>query len=620
MYFAPRRSFLLLFDTDDRKKSRLSALSEGSGWFTGSEWYKHKEDRHMKRLTVMIALMLTTLTIASCGGKQTATEPANEAATSAAETGAEETSNEAETFDTAATQVLADGVYLADFTTDGSMFHVNETKDGKGILTVKDGEMTIHIVMPSKNVVNLFRGSAEDAQKEGAELIQPQLESVTYSDGTTEEVNSFDVPVPYLNQTFDLALVGTKGKWYDHKVSVSNAVPMDAAQAAALAEQASAAATGAEAAAEEEPADDAAGSEVSEEDQKAADEVAALIDAIYVQEWTEETDQMCADAKAAWDALTDEQKELVEGESADPDYFGRDTGDASADDPRNANEIGEKELLVVSFGTSFNDSRAEDIGGIESALQEAYPDWAVRRAFTAQIIINHVLARDGEKIDNVEQALERAAANGVKELVIQPTHLMHGAEYDELTQAVDNFRDMFESVEIAEPLLGEVGADASVVNADKETVAKAVVQTAVEAAGYDSIEAAAEDGTAFVFMGHGTSHAAKVTYSQMQTQMEDLGFNNVFIGTVEGEPEETSCEAVIGKVKEAGYTNVVLRPLMVVAGDHANNDMAGEDEDSWVSQFEASGAFEKVDTQIAGLGSIPAVQEIYVQHTGEVVK
>ena len=572
----------------------------------------------MKRLAAMIALMLTTLTIASCGGKQTAAEPATEAATStageaAAETGAEETSNEAETFDTAATQVLADGVYLADFTTDGSMFHVNETKDGKGILTVKDGEMTIHIVMPSKNVVNLFRGSAEDAQKDGAELIQPKVEEVTYSDGTTEEVNSFDVSVPYLNQTFDLALVGTKGKWYDHKVSVSNAVPMDAAQA-------SAAATGAEAAAEEETADDAAGSEVSEEDQKAADEVAALIDAIYVQVWTEETDQMCADAKAAWDALTDAQKALVEGESADPDYFGRDTGDASKDDPRNGDEIGEKELLVVSFGTSFNDSRAEDIGGIESALQEAYPDWAVRRAFTAQIIINHVLARDGEKIDNVEQALERAAANGVKELVIQPTHLMHGAEYDELTQAVDNFRDMFESVEIAEPLLGEVGADASVVNADKETVAKAVVQTAVEAAGYDSIEAAAEDGTAFVFMGHGTSHAAKVTYSQMQTQMEELGFNNVFIGTVEGEPEETSCEAVIEKVREAGYTKVVLRPLMVVAGDHANNDMAGEDEDSWVSQFEATGAFEKVDTQIAGLGSIPAVQEIYVQHTGEVMK
>ncbi len=553
----------------------------------------------MKRLAAMIALMLTTLTIASCGGKQTAAEPATEAATSTAGEAAAETANEAEAADEAATDdevqapalALPDGYYTADFKTDGSMFHVNEVKDGKGILTVKDGEMTIHIVMPSKNVVNLFRGSAEDAQKDGAELIQPKVEEVTYSDGTTEEVNSFDVSVPYLNQTFDLALVGTKGKWYDHKVSVSNAVPMDAA-----------------------------GSGAGEEDQKAADEVAALIDAIYVQEWTEETDQMCADAKAAWDALTDAQKALVEGESADPDYFGRDTGDASKDDPRNGDEIGEKELLVVSFGTSFNDSRAEDIGGIESALQEAYPDWAVRRAFTAQIIINHVLARDGEKIDNVEQALERAAANGVKELVIQPTHLMHGAEYDELTQAVDNYRDMFESVEIAEPLLGEVGADASVVNADKETVAKAITETAVGLAGYDSIEAAAEDGTAFVFMGHGTSHAAKVTYSQMQTQMEELGFNNVFIGTVEGEPEETSCEAVIEKVREAGYTKVVLRPLMVVAGDHANNDMAGEDEDSWVSQFEATGAFEKVDTQIAGLGSIPAVQEIYVQHTGEVVK
>lgn len=582
---------------------------------TGLEWCKHKEERQMKRLAALVALMLTTLTIASCGGKQTAAEPATEAATSTAGEAAAETANEAATDDEVQAPALAlpDGYYTADFKTDGSMFHVNEAKDGKGILTVKDGEMTIHIVMPSKNVVNLFRGSAEDAQKDGAELIQPKVEEVTYSDGTTEEVNSFDVSVPYLNQTFDLALVGTKGKWYDHKVSVSNAVPMDAAQA-------SAAATGAEAAAEEETADDAAGSEVSEEDQKAADEVAALIDAIYVQVWTEETDQMCADAKAAWDALTDAQKALVEGESADPDYFGRDTGDASKDDPRNGDEIGEKELLVVSFGTSFNDSRAEDIGGIESALQEAYPDWAVRRAFTAQIIINHVLARDGEKIDNVEQALERAAANGVKELVIQPTHLMHGAEYDELTQAVDNYRDMFESVEIAEPLLGEVGADASVVNADKETVAKAVVQTAVEAAGYDSIEAAAEDGTAFVFMGHGTSHAAKVTYSQMQTQMEELGFNNVFIGTVEGEPEETSCEAVIEKVREAGYTKVVLRPLMVVAGDHANNDMAGEDEDSWVSQFEATGAFEKVDTQIAGLGSIPAVQEIYVQHTGEVMK
>ena len=353
----------------------------------------------------------------------------------------------------------------------------------------------------------------------------------------------------------------------------------------------------------------------AESDQEAADKVAALIDQIYVQERNDNTDEQCAEAKAAWDALTDAQKELVEGENADPDYFGRDTGDASKDDPLNADEIGENELLVVSFGTSFNDSRTEDIGGIEKALQKAYPDWSVRRAFTAQIIINHVQARDGEKIDNMQQALDRAVANGVKNLIVQPTHLMHGAEYDEMTEMLDQYRDKFESISVAEPLLGEVGADASVINADKEAVAKAVTAAAVKEAGYDSAAAAAADKTAFVFMGHGTSHTAKVSYSQMQTTMQTLGYDNVFIGTVEGEPEETSCEAIIEAVKAAGYTKVILRPLMVVAGDHANNDMAGEDADSWLSQFTAAGCFENVDCQISGLGRIADIQQLYIAHT-----
>ena len=350
-------------------------------------------------------------------------------------------------------------------------------------------------------------------------------------------------------------------------------------------------------------------------DQEAADKVAALIDQIYVQERNDNTDEQCAEAKAAWDALTDAQKELVEGENADPDYFGRDTGDASKDDPLNADEIGENELLVVSFGTSFNDSRAEDIGGIEKALQKAYPDWSVRRAFTAQIIINHVQARDGEKIDNMDQALQRAVDNGVKNLIVQPTHLMHGAEYDELSEAVVNYSDKFESVTIAEPLLGEVGSADDSVNSDKEAVAKAVTAEAVKTAGYESLDAAKEDGTAFVFMGHGTSHTAKISYSQMQNQMNALGYDNVFIGTVEGEPEDTACEAVIEKIQEAGYKKVVLRPLMVVAGDHANNDMAGDDDDSWKSQFEASGVFDSIETQIAGLGQIPVIQDLYVSHT-----
>ena len=355
--------------------------------------------------------------------------------------------------------------------------------------------------------------------------------------------------------------------------------------------------------------------EASDEDQKAADNVAALIDKIYVQERNDTTDEDCKAAKEAWDALTDAQKELVEGENADPDYFGRDTGDASKDDPRNQDEIGENELLVVSFGTSFNDSRAEDVKGIEDALAEAYPDWSVRRAFTAQIIINHVEARDDEVIDNMQQALDRAVENGVKNLVVQPTHLMHGAEYDEMTEAINGYKDKFESVAIAEPMLGEVVDDATVINDDKKAVAQAITDEACKEAGFDSMDAAAEAGTAFVFMGHGTSHTANITYDQMQTQMENLGFKNAFIGTVEGKPEDTACDKVIEKVKEAGYKNVVLRPLMVVAGDHANNDMAGDDEDSWKSQFVASGNFENVDTQIAGLGRIEAVEQLYVDHT-----
>ena len=376
------------------------------------------------------------------------------------------------------------------------------------------------------------------------------------------------------------------------------------------------AADDAEAADDTETADDA---EASDADQEAADKVAALIDAIYVQERTDDTDAQCKEAKEAWDALTDAQKELVEGEEASPEYFGRDTGDASKDDPRNQDEIGENELLVVSFGTSFNHSRVEDIKGIEDALAEAFPDWSVRRAFTAQIIINHVQARDDEHIDNMQQALDRAVANGVKNLVVQPTHLMHGAEYDEMVEAIDEYKDKFESVAIAEPMLGEVGSDATAINEDKAAVAQAVTEAAGKSAGYDSMEAAAEDGTAFVFMGHGTSHTANVTYNQMQTQMEKLGFTNAFIGTVEGEPEDTACDVVIDKVKDAGFKKVVLRPLMVVAGDHANNDMAGDDEDSWKSMFEASGEFDEIDCQIEGLGRIDAVEQLYVEHTQEAI-
>jgi len=362
-------------------------------------------------------------------------------------------------------------------------------------------------------------------------------------------------------------------------------------------------------------------------DEEAAAAVDELIAAIQVQERTEETDAQCLAAKEAWDALTDAQKELVE----EGDYFALDTGDASLDDPLNQDEIGENELLVVSFGTSFNDSRVADIGGVEKALQEAYPDWSVRRAFTAQIIINHIQARDGEFIDNMDQALQRAVDNGVKNIVIQPTHLMHGAEYDELVSQAEAYKDQFESMIISEPLLGEVGSDATVINADKETVAKAAVAEAVKAAGADSLDALKADGTAIVFMGHGTSHTANVTYSQMQAQMQALGYDNVFIGTVEGKPESTALPEVKKAVEAAGYTKVILRPLMVVAGDHANNDMAADEEGTWYygfvngGEFEVEGADEAVDIgaglgaenvscQIEGLGRIADIQALYVAH------
>ena len=350
-----------------------------------------------KKLLMLLMTSMLVVSAIGCGDKNADT--ANQAASTESSAANEAVSNDTEKEAPAATQEvsaessvnefgLEDGVYTATFTTDSSMFHINEVYDNKGTLTVENGEMTIHITLPSQNIVNLFPGSAEDAQKDGAVLLEPTVDEVTYEDGTTEEVYGFDVPVPVIDEEFPLALIGTKGVWYDHMVVVSDVTA---------------------------PA--------SDEDQAAADNVAQLIDDIYVQTYTDDTYENCEKAKEAWDALTDAQKELVEGEFADPDYFGRDTGDASLDDPLNADEIGENEILVVSFGTSFNDSRAKDIGGIEKAIAEAYPDWSVRRAFTAQIIINHIYARDGEKIDNVEQALQRAVDNGVKNLVVQPTHI-----------------------------------------------------------------------------------------------------------------------------------------------------------------------------------------------------
>ena len=268
------------------------------------------------------------------------------------------------------------------------------------------------------------------------------------------------------------------------------------------------------------------------------------------------------------------------------------TGDASLDDPRNQDGIGDRELLVVSFGTSYNDSRRLTIGGIEGALEKAFPDWSVRRGFTSQIIIDHVKARDGESIDNVGQALERAAENGVKTLVVQPTHLMDGFEYNDLADELAVFADAFERISLGEPLLtsGE----------DFAAVADAIVAATKE---YDDGE------TAICFMGHGTEADSNAVYAKMQQVLRDKGCAHYYIGTVEAEP---SVYDVLDAVRSGSYKRVVLEPLMIVAGDHANNDMAGDEEDSWKSVFEGAGY--EVVCLLRGLGEMEEIQALFVGH------
>ena len=282
----------------------------------------------------------------------------------------------------------------------------------------------------------------------------------------------------------------------------------------------------------------------------------------------------------------------AEAEAGAEDGENYNTGDASLDDPRNGDEIGDRELLVVSFGTSFNDSRRLTIGGIESAIEAACPDFSVRRGFTSQIIIDHVKSRDNVSIDNVKEALDRAVNNGVKTLVVQPTHLMNGYEYTDLVNELAQYSDAFEQIAVGEPLLTS--------DEDFQAVAKAIVDATAE---YD-------DGkTAIVFMGHGTEADSNGVYAQMQTVLKDMGASNYFIGTVEATP---SLDDVLKMVQEGDYTRVVLEPLMVVAGDHANNDMAGDEEDSWKSVFTAAGY--EVEVVLRGLGEMEDIQKLYVAH------
>lgn len=269
-----------------------------------------------------------------------------------------------------------------------------------------------------------------------------------------------------------------------------------------------------------------------------------------------------------------------------------DTGDASLDDPRNQDEIGEKELLVVSFGTSYNDSRRLTIGAIEAALAEAFPDWSVRRAFTSQIIIDRVRDRDGVEIDNVKAALDRAVDNGVKTLVVQPTHLMDGLEYTDLVDELSQYADAFEHIAVGPPLLTSDG--------DFQAVAEAITRATAQ---YD------DGDTAICFMGHGTEAESNQVYGQMQQVLKEAGHDSYYVGTVEAEP---TLEDVLAGVKDSGAHKVVLQPLMIVAGDHANNDMAGNEEGSWKRAFQDAGY--EVTCVLKGLGELEDIQQLFAAH------
>ena len=302
--------------------------------------------------------------------------------------------------------------------------------------------------------------------------------------------------------------------------------------------------------------------------------------------------QSASSSAASESQPAESTSESASAEPEEEDEENYKTGDAALDNPRNQDEIGEKELLVVSFGTSFNDSRRLTIGAIESALEKAFPEYAVRRGFTSQIIIDHVAKRDGEIIDNMQEALDRAVDNGVKTLVVQPTHLMNGLEYEEMSKAIAQYSDAFEQISIGQPLLTS--------DEDFQAVAKAITEATAD---YDDGE------TAIVFMGHGTEAESNGVYAKMQQVLTDGGYAHYYVGTVEATP---SLDDVLEAVKQGSYKRVILRPLMVVAGDHANNDMAGDEDDSWKTTFEKEGY--EVVCEVEGLGALEAVQQLYVEH------
>ncbi|MCD7954403.1 MAG: sirohydrochlorin cobaltochelatase [Lachnospiraceae bacterium] len=255
-----------------------------------------------------------------------------------------------------------------------------------------------------------------------------------------------------------------------------------------------------------------------------------------------------------------------------------------------------KAILVVSFGTSYEETRKKTIDRIEECVRERFPAWKVYRAWTSGMIRQKIEKRDGIKIPDVKRALIQMAADGMTEVVVQPTHVLNGIENDQMQETVKACRHLFSKVETGKPLL--------TTREDNRRMIQIVVR-----------EMEPKPDEALVLMGHGTEHYANSIYAALDYQFKDMGYPNIFMGTVEAYP---ALDSLIRQVKEKGLEKVILAPFMIVAGDHAENDLAGADEDSWKSRFEKAG-FE-VTCVLRGLGEYPGVRELFLDHVLEAMK
>ena len=253
--------------------------------------------------------------------------------------------------------------------------------------------------------------------------------------------------------------------------------------------------------------------------------------------------------------------------------------------------IDKKAILVVSFGTSYEDTRKLTIEATENRIAEEFPEYEIRRAFTSNIIIKKLKERDGLLIDDPTQALEKLHDEGFGTVLVQPLHIINGSEYDDIIAESRSFEDKFEKFAVGRPIL--------TTHEDYEAAIRALTPE------FEGLE----EDEAFIFMGHGTHHDANAAYACLDYMLKADGHENVFVGTVEGFP---ILENIIPQLEKRNIKKVKLMPFMLVAGDHANNDMAGDEEDSWKMILKGEGY--EVETILKGLGENEGIRDIYVEH------